>query len=142
MQPTATKTLVIDSDMLAIRPVLELILDQVKVAGYPQAAHFAIHLSLEEALTNAVRHGNCNKTGKHVTIEYQVTPAQVTISVEDEGCGFHPEHLPDPTADENIQRPCGRGVMLMRAYMTEVHFNERGNRVTMIKRPDCPLPGH
>jgi serine/threonine-protein kinase RsbW len=54
--------------------------------------------------------------------------------VTDEGPGFRLDDVPDPTADENLQRPCGRGLMLIRAYMDEVSFNETGNEITMVKR--------
>ncbi|MFA7238304.1 MAG: ATP-binding protein, partial [Phycisphaeraceae bacterium] len=58
----------------------------------------------------------------------------------DEGPGFTPEGVPDPTRGENLERPSGRGVMLMKAYMTKVSFSPSGNRVTMIKRKSCHLP--
>jgi serine/threonine-protein kinase RsbW len=73
-------------------------------------------------------------------VEYTVSPSGVTISVADEGLGFDPGKVADPTLDENLDQPHGRGLMLMKAYMTEVSFNRRGNRVTMSKRSDCPLP--
>jgi serine/threonine-protein kinase RsbW len=75
-----------------------------------------------------------------VTFEWQITDEQVTISVTDEGQGFDADAVPDPTAEENLSRPCGRGVMLIRQYMTDVRYSDRGRRVTMIKRRDCTRP--
>lgn len=94
---------------------------------------FAVKLALEEALTNAVKHGNCNDPSKQVVVRYSVTPRRAVIMVRDDGCGFVPDRVPDPTADENLERPCGRGLMLMRVYMTLVSFNQRGNEVWLLK---------
>jgi len=134
------QSLVIPSRLEDAAEVQKRIIRDVDAAGYNENAVFAIRLALEEALSNAVRHGNCGDESKRVSIEYTVDDQAVQIVVEDEGCGFVPHSLPDPTATENLDRPCGRGVMLMKAYMTEVHFNSRGNRVTLVKRRDCPLP--
>jgi serine/threonine-protein kinase RsbW len=94
---------------------------------------FSIKLALEEALVNAIKHGNQFDRSKSVSIAYELYPDRFTVSITDEGTGFDPADVPDPTAFENLERPCGRGLMLMRHYMTEVHFNERGNGVIMSK---------
>ncbi len=62
-----------------------------------------------------------------------MTSGSVRIEIEDEGEGFDVADIPDPTADENLERPCGRGLMLMRAFMTSITYNERGNRVVLVK---------
>ena len=80
------------------------------------------------------------KKDKTVQVEFTLNDESIMIQVEDQGPGFSPDELPDPTAEENLPRPNGRGVMLMRAYMTEVDFNERGNRVILTKRRDCQRP--
>ena len=134
------KRLVIPSRLSDAAEVQKTIAADVEAAGYSENAQFAIRLALEEALSNAVRHGNCGDESKEVIVEYSVDDEQFEIVIQDEGCGFVPDELPDPTALENLDRPCGRGVMLMRAYMTLVEFNPDGNRVHMIKRKDCPLP--
>ena len=100
-------------------------------AGYDQAACFALRLAMEEAVRNAFRHGHRNLPGQPVQVDYDVTPSTVTIRVRDQGPGFNPDALPDPTAPENLTRPTGRGVMLIRAYMTDVSYNEQGNEVTL-----------
>jgi serine/threonine-protein kinase RsbW len=94
---------------------------------------FSIKLALEEALVNAIKHGNQMDRTKKVTVAYRVRPDHFEVVISDEGPGFDPSDVPDPTQVENLERPCGRGLMLMRHYMSEVHYNERGNSVTMSK---------
>lgn len=105
--------------------------------GYEKAARFAVRLAVEEALTNAVRHGHRGlDPGTPVNLDVEVHPGRLRIVIEDQGPGFDPSAVPDPTLDENLNRPCGRGLMLIRAYMTEVRHNQRGNRIEMIyERP-------
>ena len=109
------------------------ILGDVVRHGYDADTVFAIKLSLEEALTNAVKHGNCNNPDKRITVRYYVDDTRTIVMVRDEGCGFQLHTVPDPTADENLERPNGRGLMLMQSYMTEVAFSPRGNEVWMLK---------
>jgi serine/threonine-protein kinase RsbW len=94
---------------------------------------FSIKLALEEALVNAIKHGNQMDRAKKVRIAYQLFTDRFLVQISDEGSGFDPTDVPDPTAFENLERPCGRGLMLMRHYMTDVAFNERGNGVNMSK---------
>lgn len=138
-KPTTTK-LIFPSKLSEVPAAQHTIVDAAKDAGFDEKALFAVRLALDEALTNAVRHGNASDPSKNVTVEFSTQPHQLTVAIEDEGPGFDPEGVPDPTAEENLGRPHGRGVMLMRAYMTDVQFNERGNRVTLVKQLDCSLP--
>lgn len=138
-KPTTTK-LIFPSKLSEVPAAQHAIVDAAKSAGFDEKALFAVRLALDEALTNAVRHGNASDPSKKVTVEFSTEPHQLTVTIEDEGPGFDPEAVPDPTAEENLGRPHGRGVMLMRAYMTDVQFNERGNRVTLVKQLDCSLP--
>ena len=87
----------------------------------------------EEAIVNAMKHGNQMDRNKTVRIAYSVGPDRFDCLVADEGPGFEPADVPDPTAAENLERPCGRGLMLMRHYMTAVEYNDRGNAVSMCK---------
>lgn len=91
-----------------------------------------IRLAMTEALTNAMKHGNQEDPSKMVTIEVKLQEDEFAISIEDEGKGFNPDELPDPTDPENLERSCGRGVFIIRTYM-KVVFNESGNRITMRK---------
>jgi len=137
--PSSTK-LVFPSKLSEVPGAQQAIMEAAQAAGFGEKALFAIRLALDEALTNAVRHGNASDPSKNVTVEFTPAPHKLTIMIEDEGPGFVPDDIPDPTAEENLGRPHGRGVMLMRAYMTEVQFNDRGNRVTLIKEADCAMP--
>jgi serine/threonine-protein kinase RsbW len=103
-------------------------------AGFGEKDAFGMRLAVEEAIVNGIKHGNGGDPSKQVRIQYRVGPEQVVLMIEDEGPGFNPEELPDPRSEECLERPCGRGVFLMRFYMTWVRFNARGNSVTMCKK--------
>ncbi len=94
---------------------------------------FGIKLALAEALVNAIKHGNRYDRSRKVQIAYRLSPDRFEIHITDEGTGFDLDDVPDPTAFENLERPGGRGLLLMRRYMTEVTYNERGNAVTLCK---------
>lgn len=99
---------------------------------------FAIRLATEEALVNAIRHGNALDQRKCVQVVCRMSPQKFWVQISDEGPGFNPDEVPDPTAPENLERPGGRGVMLMRNFMSSVEFSSSGNRVIMEK---CRLDG-
>jgi len=113
--------------------VEEEILEKCKRASYSEDDLFAIKLALEEALVNACKHGNKLDRDKQVKVQYRVTPQRLDVAVEDEGPGFKPSELQDPTVPENLERCGGRGVLLMRWCMNNVVYNSRGNRVTLTK---------
>ncbi len=124
----------ISSDLQRARKLALELLGIVKYCGYGEACAFAIRLALEEALNNAVRHGNRMNPAKVVEVEYDIDPHRAIIIVTDQGEGFNPSSVPDPTTDENLEKPTGRGIMLMRAYMDQVCFNDRGNQVRLVKK--------
>jgi len=126
--------LVVPNDLQSAKRSEDRIMAELARCRYTADVTFAIKLALEEALTNAVKHGNNNDASKQLVLRYSVTPERTVIMVRDEGVGFSPTRVPDPTADENLERPNGRGIMLMQAYMTRVHFNKAGNEVWMLKR--------
>ncbi len=140
MGPSPTKRLVFGSDLNDSANILRMVMEDVEAHGFGEDAVFAIRLSLDEALSNAIRHGNNGNPEKQVVVEYGFTEQAFSVSITDEGSGFSPDELPDPTQKENLERPCGRGVMLMKAYMSHVSFNKQGNRVTLVKKRNCPLP--
>lgn len=140
MAQPQTKSWTIESTIAAAAQVQHEIVDAIQSHGYKREAVFAVRLALDEALVNAVKHGNQNDASKHVTIDFEIDDQRLIVQVQDEGPGFIPDELPDPTAEENLSRPNGRGVMLMRAYMTDVSFNDTGNRVILTKRHDCVRP--
>lgn len=126
--------MVIPSELSAAKDAERKLLAEVARFGYSEAATFAIKLALEEAINNAIKHGNKLDPSKPVEVCFEVGPAEAVIVVSDQGDGFDPCSLPDPTADENLEKPTGRGVMLMRAYMDEIRYNAKGNQVLMRKR--------
>ena len=109
------------------------LVDQAKRFGYEHASRFALRLAFEEAITNALRHGHCDlPDSEPVDVSIEVDHRRVRIVIEDHGPGFEPGCIDDPTLDENLDKPSGRGLMLIRAYMTSVSYNKAGNRVEMI----------
>ena len=130
---TSVKT-TIPSDYAQAREIQRLIREEVARAGFDPDSQFAIKLALEEAMINAIKHGNQLDPAKRVFVRYEVTPERFDIRIEDEGPGFNPADVPDPTAPENLERPCGRGLLLIRYYMTEVSFQDNGRTIAMYKR--------
>jgi len=124
---------VLPTDLTAVRDTEREILGRLRDLGYDDDQVFAVRLALEEAIVNAMKHGNGFDPNLSVHVGYRVTPERVEIRVADEGGGFDPGDVPDPTKDEYLERPCGRGIMLMRCYMDEVSFSPRGNEVVMVK---------
>jgi len=124
---------VIPSDPVEARRVQEQIEQLLHSTPLHDRDLFSIKLALEEALVNAIKHGNQYDRNKKVDIRYAVLGDRFEIHITDEGEGFDPQDVPDPTAIENLERPCGRGLMLMKYYMSEVNYNDRGNSVTMAK---------
>lgn len=129
---------VIDSDLSQQRDIQKRILDAVERAGYHADSLFAVKISLEEALINAIKHGNKLDPNKKVHIEASVTPRQTEIVIEDEGPGFDRACVPDPTAEENLLKCSGRGILLMETYMDRVEYSKDGRRVKLIKRNGRP----
>src|SRR5437764_13285715 len=111
---------VIASDLLEARRVQEVIEGQLRQHHYEDKEIFGIRLALEEALVNAIKHGNQMDRGKKVYVRYRILADRIDIGVADEGGGFNPEEIPDPLADENLERPSGRGLFLIRHYMSDV----------------------
>lgn len=124
----------IPSDPAEARRVQEEIERALQSHHYSEKEIFAIRLAVEEALVNAIKHGNRHDRSKTVRIAYHVRAEHFEIVVQDDGPGFDPEEVPDPTAPENLERCCGRGLMLMKHYMCEVTFNRRGNSVRLRKQ--------
>jgi serine/threonine-protein kinase RsbW len=123
----------IPSDLSEARELQARIEEALEAHRYAESDVFRIRLAVEEALVNAIKHGNQLDTDKRVTVNYTVTPDRFHIRIADEGPGFNPEDVPDPTLPENIEKGCGRGVFLIREFMTEVAYHGRGNVITMTK---------
>ena len=117
----------------AHEPCVREVLAQLKELGWADRDLFAIQMALVESLVNAMRHGNRLDAKKLVVVECKASPDRFWMRVEDEGAGFHPDDVPDCTAVENLERCSGRGLALIKAYMSRVEYNDRGNSVTMEK---------
>ncbi len=131
-ETTVVLTDAVDGFRLAER----LVMEGLETHHYPEASRFAIRLALEEAVVNAFKHGSKGIPNPRVEFGYEVTDRNVFMRVKDPGPGFKPECLPDPTAPENLERPGGRGVMLMRAFMSKVEYRGCGNEIVMVyERP-------
>jgi serine/threonine-protein kinase RsbW len=117
-----------------IVPFIEELVQEMERAGFSRKESFAVRLALEEALVNAIKHGHREDTSKEVRVRHHVTETCVLVEVEDQGPGFRPEEVPDPLALENLERSSGRGLLLMRNYMTWVRHNAAGTCVTLCKR--------
>jgi len=126
----------IPSDLAEARRVQNLIEEALQAHAYSEHDIFSIKLAVEEALVNAIKHGNQMDPDKRVVVSYKITAQRFEVRITDEGVGFNPADVPDPTADENIERPCGRGLLLIRGFMTEVTYHGCGNSVSMSKVRD------
>jgi serine/threonine-protein kinase RsbW len=124
---------VIASDTSEARTVQENIEQLLRSRQATERDVFGVKLALEEALVNAIKHGNQMDRSKTVRIRYRFQGDRLEVTITDQGPGFDPGDVPDPTDDENLERPCGRGLMLMRHYMTEVAYTPPGNSVFMTK---------
>lgn len=91
-----------------------------------------IMVAVTESVNNAIVHGNSNDKNKNVSIALDADDDAITFTIEDEGPGFDYENLPDPTAPENIEKPGGRGIFLMKNLCDEVNFLDNGNKVEMV----------
>lgn len=125
---------IIPSVIAEAHRVQQEILELLKQNSFSDRDIFAVKLAVEEAVVNAIRHGNQSDPDKKVRIAYQVTTDAFAIRICDEGCGFDPDAVPDPTQEENLEKPSGRGLLLMRYYMNEVRFLDGGTTVVMFKR--------
>jgi len=131
--PDGSTEFVIPSDLGQAHCVQDAIEIQLKECHFDDKEIFGIRLALEEAIVNAMKHGNQMDPAKKVHVRFRVLPERIDVGVTDEGPGYDPGDVPDPLADENLERPCGRGLFLIQHYMTEVMVHPPGNRLTMSK---------
>jgi serine/threonine-protein kinase RsbW len=116
--------------------VLEYLMKRVEKLGVVKAEQSNLFVALDEAFVNAVKHGNKFDTKKLVRIIAEVSKQEARFTIEDEGEGFDVNSIPDPLDPSNLFKTSGRGVLFIYNIMDEVMYNERGNRLTMIKRCD------
>ena len=128
------------SDLDLGHAAIEELMIALNAAKWEGSDLFRIQMAIEEAVVNAIEHGNKRDTSKCVRLVFEVTPEKVVLDVKDEGAGFDHRNVADPTDDELVDKPRGRGVMLMRELMSEAIYNEIGNGVVMIKFRSPPSP--
>ncbi|MDT8342403.1 MAG: ATP-binding protein [Longimicrobiales bacterium] len=123
----------IPTDLRAIERAVDLVVSRCQSCeGHARRFRLNFRVALAEALANAVLYGNGSDPGKRVRVDVTLDATRVSARVTDQGAGFDPSTVGDPTAPENLMKPCGRGLFLMRQLLDEVRFNERGNAVTLV----------
>ena len=127
------------SDIRLMNGVLHYLIDRVAKLGVIDPDNSNLFVALDEAFVNAVKHGNRNDSSKLVRITAELSSKEARFTIEDEGEGFNIQEIPDPRDPENLFKTSGRGVLLIYNIMDEVEYNARGNRLTMVKRPDDAL---
>jgi serine/threonine-protein kinase RsbW len=125
------KKIRIESTIESLRIVENAIDEVTSSIGISQDDYGKIMVSAMEAVNNAILHGNHSNPGKIVEIEICYTNNVLDIKVTDEGSGFRPEAVPDPTTPENIEALSGRGIYLMSHLADKIEYNPKGNSVTM-----------
>lgn len=129
----------IPSDTTLGSALVNELLEAMTARQWQPADLFRTQLAYEEAIVNAIRHGNRGNRELTVQIEMSCDEHQVQIQITDEGQGFDLASVPDPRQDDLLEVPGGRGVLLIHEIMSHVEYNERGNQITMVKhKGDAP----
>jgi len=123
----------VPTDLGIIEEAVDIVARHCLASGIPpQAARFNLRVALCEALANAIVYGNRLDPAKQVQVRVVLTPEKLSVQVCDEGDGFDPSEVPDPTAPDRLEMSVGRGLFLIRQLVDEVRFNDRGNSICMI----------
>lgn len=128
------KDIIFKSDSRRIRESSSRILEDLKGCGVGEKAEFEIKLCVEEAVRNAIVHGNRSDPKRQVRVSYWMDGDSLNIEIEDEGAGFDHESVKDPTKEDNLLRNSGRGVYLIKKLMDRVQYNSKGNKISMTKK--------
>ncbi len=131
------KALVLElpNDISSIEHAVEYVMRHCSsCTDYARRLNLNFRVGLTEALSNAMLYGNGSDPEKRVRVEVDVRVEEVAVRVTDQGVGFDPASIPDPTLPDNLTKSGGRGIFLMKALMDEVQFNDRGNSVTLVLR--------
>ena len=137
MTTIETTELSLPSRIEAVDAAAAAVTEFISRSGISEEVAFQIDMAVREAVTNAVLHGNRQEESKAVQLTLKSSPDAIEISVHDQGEGFNPEEVPDPTKDENLLKSSGRGIFFMRNFMDEVDWSIRpngGTTVRLVKR--------
>lgn len=121
------------SDLDSGHAAIDELMRALETAGWEGRDLFHIQMAIEEAMVNAIEHGNKRTPSKEVHVVFHVSPERATMQITDQGVGFDHENVADPTTEERQDQPRGRGVLLIRELMTETVYNTIGNQITMTK---------
>lgn len=124
------------SAISTMNAILNYLLKRVEKLGVVNPEKSNLFIALDEAFVNAVKHGNKFDSQKLVKITAEISNQEARFTIEDEGEGFDVNAIPDPTNPENLFKTSGRGVMFIYNIMDEVKYNERGNRLEMVKKSE------
>jgi len=129
------------SDVRSIEHAVEYVVRRCQARDtHAHRLRLNFRVGLTEALSNAMLYGNAHDPSKRVRVEVTLTSGAIRARVIDEGRGFDPCSIPDPTCPENLMKSGGRGLFLMRQLLDEVVYNDRGNEVTLVLLLDPELP--
>ncbi|HET8656282.1 MAG TPA: ATP-binding protein [Longimicrobiaceae bacterium] len=123
------------SDLRVIEPAVSYLVNRCRAFGY-RGSRLSLNfrVGVTEALANAILYGNGGDARRMVQVEVSLNAVRVVLRVVDQGEGFDPRAVPDPTRPENVDRTSGRGLFLIRELMDEVEYNDRGNAVCLVLR--------
>lgn len=123
------------NDIRTIGHAVDYVMERCTACSeHAQKLDLNFRVGLTEALSNAMLYGNAEDPAKRVRVEVVVAGSEITARITDEGSGFDPDEVPDPTTPANVVKTGGRGIFLMRSLLDEVTFNEQGNSVTLVLR--------
>ena len=123
------------NDIRSIEHAVEYVMRHCSTCcDYARRFNLNFRVGLSEALSNAMLYGNDSDPEKRVRVEVTVRMEEISVRITDQGVGFDPSMVPDPTLPDNISKTGGRGIFLMRSLMDEVRFNDQGNSVTLVLR--------
>jgi len=123
----------VPSETRHIRKISSRILGALSSYVLDEGKIFDIRLCIEEAVRNAMVHGNRSDKSREVKVTYWISDDRLTIEVEDKGEGFDHSELADPTIDPHLLKNSGRGVYLIKKLMDRADYNDAGNKLTMVK---------
>ncbi len=131
---------VLPSDLDAGHKAIDQLMAALEAAGWMGRDLFHVQMAIEEAVVNAIEHGNKRDLSKQVHVEFTLFADRAELKVTDQGSGFDHRHVADPTVEERLDKPRGRGVMLIRELMSDAQYNEKGNSVWMLKLRSAEEP--